>query len=321
VTAILDLIPPDISAYRRGNTGIDYYTTFDSGNTGPHVLINAVTHGNELCGAIVVDFLFRHDVRPRRGKLTLGFANYRAYQSFNPERPTASRYIDEDFNRLWSTDVLDGQRNSAELQRAREIRPLINTVDRLLDLHSMQHSSPPLMLCGPLEKGKIFAKAVGVPVNVVADEGHTAGKRLRDYGGFGDPTCSKNALLVECGQHWEAESANVALQTTLRFLHHLNIVDPDFAIRHLAAEAPPPEQRFIEVTDAVTARTSEFVFAAAFTGFEVIAKAGEVIGHDGDTPIRTPYDNCVLIMPSRRLLPSQTAVRLGRIITEQSDAG
>jgi hypothetical protein len=30
--------------------------------------------------------------------------------------------------------------------------------------------------------------------------------------------------------------------------------------------------------------------------------------------VRTPYDECVLIMPSRRLLPGQTAVRLGRYL-------
>ena len=42
--------------------------------------------------------------------------------------------------------------------------------------------------------------------------------------------------------------------------------------------------------------------------------AGTLIGRDGDRPITTPYDNCMLIMPSRRLTRGQTAVRLGRIV-------
>jgi hypothetical protein len=46
----------------------------------------------------------------------------------------------------------------------------------------------------------------------------------------------------------------------------------------------------------------------------VIAKAGSVIGRDGGRPVVTPYDNCVLIMPSRRLGRGQTAVRLGRFV-------
>ena len=46
----------------------------------------------------------------------------------------------------------------------------------------------------------------------------------------------------------------------------------------------------------------------------MIARQGTLIAHDGDQPIRTPYDDCVLIMPSRRLGPGLTAVRLGRFV-------
>ena len=41
----------DISQYRRGNTGIDYVTTFDSGAPGAHVMLSALVHGNELSAA------------------------------------------------------------------------------------------------------------------------------------------------------------------------------------------------------------------------------------------------------------------------------
>ena len=64
---------PDIAPYKQGNSGVDYVTTFDSGQPGPHAMIQAVTHGNETCGAHAVDHLFRNDVRPKRGKLTLAF--------------------------------------------------------------------------------------------------------------------------------------------------------------------------------------------------------------------------------------------------------
>ena len=313
MTVKVELTPPDISVYEAGNTGIPYYSTFDSGSPGPHILINAITHGNELCGAITLDFLLRHDVRPTRGKLSLGFANYMAYQNFDLAAPTASRYVDEDFNRLWSSDVLDGPRNSAELRRAREIRPFIDTVDFLLDIHSMQQSCPALTLSGPLAKGRALAAGTGFPAHVVSDTGHAAGKRMRDYAAFGDPASPKNALLVECGQHWEFDSAVVSLETTLRFLRHLGAIDPDFAAAHLRATEPAPQQ-FIEVTEAVVVRSKSFSFVQPYKGLEIIPRAGDVIGHDGDTPLLAPFDNCVLIMPSRRLNPGQTAVRLGRFI-------
>lgn len=309
----IELSPPDISAYQNGNTDIDYVTTYDSGVAGPHVMVNAVTHGNELCGAIVVDFLFKQGVRPTRGKLTLSFANYQAFLNFDKRHPGMSRYVDEDFNRLWSPEVLDGPRDSAELRRAREMRPLIDTVDLLLDIHSMQTRAPALMLAGPLPKGRQLAGAVLVPEYVVCDEGHAAGKRMRDYGDFGNPDSPKNALLVECGQHWESASADVAMQTTLQFLKHCDVVDPAFIEKHLAPTPPP--QKFITVTDPITIKSDNFSFVDEFVGMEVIEKKGTVIGHDDAEPVTTPHDDCVLIMPSRRTAQGQTAVRLGQFIS------
>lgn len=308
----VELAAPDIEPYRSGNTGIDYYTSLRSERDGPHVLINALTHGNELCGAIAVDFLLRHQVRPLRGTLTLGFANIAAYEAFDPADPSQSRFVDEDLNRVWDDETLRGRRQSVELTRARRIRTLIDSVDYLFDIHSMQHRTPPLMLAGPLEKGRALALAIGTPQYVVSDAGHAAGRRLRDYGGFADAASPRNALLIECGQHWERASADVAIDSTLRFLLHFDMIDPVFAEPHLTAEIGP--QTVVEVTEAVTIRTDSFRFAEDYRGMEVLEKAGSRIAVDGDEPVVTPYDNCVLIMPSRRLRPGQTAVRLGRIV-------
>ena len=309
----VDLRGPDISGYRAGNTGIDYVTSFDSGNPGPHVMVSALVHGNELCGAITLDFLFRQNVRPQKGRLSLAFANIAAYESFDPEKPNASRFVDEDFNRVWSGTVLDGPRDSVELRRARELRPIVDTVDLLLDIHSMQHATPPLMMAGPLEKGRRLAREVALPEIVVTDPGHAAGTRLRDYAAFGDPDSERNALLIEGGQHWEKSSAEVALQTTLRFLLATDVVGPDFAAPHLAQNALPA-QKFIEVTGPATIETDGFKFTQSYLGMEVIPQGGTVIGYDGDRPVVTPYDNCVLIMPSRRLRRGESAVRFGRYI-------
>jgi predicted deacylase len=309
----IQLGTPDIESYRAGNTGVEYVTTFDSGRPGPNVMINAVTHGNELCGAIAVDFLFRHEVRPTRGKLTLGFANVAAYLSFDPKRPTESRFVDEDFNRVWDDSTLEGRRDSVELRRARAMRPVIDKVDFLLDIHSMQHPTPPLMLCGPLPKGRQFARALGFPLHIVADKGHAAGRRLRDYSFFGEPDDPRNALLIECGQHWEKSSETVALDTTLRFLMHLDVIDRAFAREHIRLP-DAPVQKVVSVVEAVTVSRGDFRFAADYRGMEVLPEKGTLIGYDGDRPVVTPHDDCVLIMPSRRLSPGQTAVRLGRFV-------
>jgi predicted deacylase len=309
----IELEAPDIAPYRAGNTGVDYVNTFESGRSGPHVMLSALVHGNEICGAIALDALLRDGVRPLRGRLTLAFVNVAAYETFDPRDPSASRFVEEDFNRLWSPGLLGGTHDSVELRRARALRPLVEDVDFLLDIHSMQHATVPLMMAGPLPKGRALARELGAPEIVVNDAGHAAGVRLRDYGGFGRPDSPKNALLIECGQHWAARSATVAIEAALGFLRVMDVVAPEVAAPYLAG-ATPPEQRFIEVTGPVTIETDAFRFTEDFRGLEVIAGAGTVIGHDGDRPIATPYDDCVLIMPSRRLRRGESAVRFGRFV-------
>ena len=307
----VELRAPDIERHRRGDSGTEFVHTFASGKPGPHVMVNALTHGNEICGAIVVDRLLREEVRPTRGKLTLAFANVEAFMRFDTANPYATRFIDEDFNRVWIPQVLDGSRDSTELARARALRPFVEAADFLLDIHSMLEPSPPVMICGPLEKGIRFAFEVGIPEHIVSDTGHANGTRMRDYGGFGDPSSPKNALLVECGQHWELSAERVAWQTTWRFLRHLDVVDRAVAERVIE---PAAAQKLIRVTDAVVASTPAFRFAKPFAGLEVIPREGDVIAWDGDQAVRAPYDNCVLIMPvPNNVKTGLTAVRLGRV--------
>jgi hypothetical protein len=307
----VELKAPDIERHRRSSTGADFIHTLDSGKPGPHVMVNALTHGNEICGAIALDRFMRSGARPTRGRLVLAFANVEAFRRFEPGNPYASRFVDEDFNRVWTAQVLDGPRESAELRRARALRPFVESCDYLLDIHSMLEPSPPVMICGPLEKGIRFAFDVGFPQNIVSDTGHANGTRMRDFGGFGDPASTKNALLVECGQHWERSSERVAWQTLWRFLRSLDVVDAASAEREIEPLPAPP--RLIRVTDAVIARSPAFRFARTFTGLEVVPHQGDVIAWDGDQAVRAPYDNCVLVMPvPNNVKTGLTAVRLGR---------
>jgi hypothetical protein len=99
----------------------------------------------------------------------------------------------------------------------------------------------------------------------------------------------------------------------LRVLRDLGTLGGADVAVHLPADPPPPA-RLIEITAAITVATDSFAFAGDFVGMEIVPRRGTVIGHDGETPVTTPYDDCVLIMPSRRLARGQTAVRLGRFV-------
>lgn len=311
----IELDFPSIAPYEASNSGIPWLWTFDSGEAGPHVMVNALTHGNEVCGAIVVKELLDVRLRPRRGRLTLSFANVEAYRRFDPSRPDASRFVDQDFNRVWNPETLDNvAKDSAELHRARQLRPAVDTVDLLLDLHSMHERSAPLIVCGPLDKGIELARAVGSPPTIISDEGHPEGRRMRDYAGFGDPASRKNALLIECGQHWEETALTVGRDSTARFLLRADVIDTtDLPSGWLVARQESP--RVIRVTHPVVATSMDFRFAGAYTGLEMFDEEGTIVGWNDGQPVRTPYPHCVLVMPSlRQLRPGVTVARFGRLL-------
>jgi predicted deacylase len=316
----IELQPPDLSRWRASNTGIDHVWRFASDTPGPSVMVQALTHGNELCGAIALDGLLEDLQGGRlglqRGTLTLAFANVAAYARWDVADPDRSRYVEEDYNRVWADDALHGPRDSVELRRARELRPFVDAADLLLDIHSMHEPCRPIMVCGATgrggEKSAAFARRLGVPGDLLIDTGHPAGLRMIERGPFGVPSDPRTALLIECGQHWERAAADVAIDTLMRFLSVAGTLETAAATSRFRV-TPPPVQRVLRVTEPVVARSLDFRFVAPFTGLEVIARQGDPIATDGDTVIRAPYDDTVLVMPSMaHLKVGTTMVRLGR---------
>ena len=98
----------------------------------------------------------------------------------------------------------------------------------------------------------------------------------------------------------------------LRFLAHAGVVDPAFVSDHVTPGTRPP-QAVVEVSGPYTVKTGRFRFAEDYRGLEVIpAACAPSSATTGDVPVTTPHDDCVLIMPSRRLFEGQSAVRFGR---------
>jgi predicted deacylase len=305
---------PNLAAERVGNTGTPGVWHFDSGVPGKQVMICALTHGNELCGAWALKAFLASGLRPRQGSLTLAFCNLDAFDSFDKDNYLPSRLVDEDLNRVWSDDKLTDDSTQAR-RRAAELLPWVKRADWLLDIHSMSNSEVPLQLTGLEPRNIELALQLGTPANIVADAGHAAGVRMRDYGRFGETGDNgTRSLLIECGFHGSAAARDVAFDQMARFLAAAGTLDrADMPAAWFAPDAP--SQRALKVTDAIAARTSDLRFDQPWTGLETLPKAGTVIGWDGGEPFVTPYDNCVLIMPSiANKRPGLTIVRLAQPI-------
>lgn len=300
---------PDLSRYASGSDGIPYALTLRSGRDGPHAMISALVHGNEICGAIALDRLLRDGLRPRLGQLSLVFMNVGAYQAV-----PARRFLDEDMNRVWSPDVLAGGRDSRELRRARQVRALVDSADILLDLHSMQSQDAPIALSGEFPKGAELARSIGVPACIVQDPGHPAGPRLRDYARFGDPQAQAAAVLIECGQHAAPAAATLAQEAALRFLHALDMVEAAEADRlngGLLGRLAAP-QRLVRVTGLVTAGAG-FRMADGIVGMQPIPQAGTIVCWNEGDAVVTPYADCVPVMPTPGAAPGTTGLRFGQL--------
>ncbi|AEG91174.1 Conserved hypothetical protein [Ramlibacter tataouinensis TTB310] len=291
--------------------GVPYVHERAGARPGPEVLLTALVHGNEYSGAIVLDAFLRSGLTPHSGRITAAFCNVAAFDRFDPGRPDASRFIDEDLNRVWGPR-LDAPGTSCELHRARQLRPFVERASHLLDLHSMHEPAPPLLVTGLLARNIAFAQALRSAPQVVADAGHADGVRMRDHGAFADPAGDRIALLLEAGQHWECRSLATSRDVLMRFLVAVgSLARSDVPPGWLGPDVDPPAP--VRVTGRVIARSMDFRFVQDFRGGEVIARAGTVIAHDAGEPVATPHEDCVLVMPSvRQLRPGVTTVRFGR---------
>jgi predicted deacylase len=295
---------PELKPWLAGNA-LPGVWTFAAEAPGPHVALVGVVHGNEIAGAVVLDRLLRAALRPLRGRLTLIFANLEAYARFDPADPLATRFLDEDLNRLWDEELLDGARRSCELRRARQLRPLLDRVDILLDLHSMLWPSAPLILCGQAPRAAALAQALGTPPLAVADDGHVGGRRLIDHAPFRAPEATATAMLLEAGYHWETGTVAQMEASVMALLRFTGLV---------AGAAPAAPGRLAAVTRTVTAATHGFAFLRPYRGGQVVAERNTLIALDGEEEIRTAHDQTLLVMPNLRPGQGQTAVRLARFL-------
>ncbi len=314
---VFALTPPDLGPWRAGNTGVEGVWHFEAAAAGRAVMISALVHGNELCGAWALKELLDAGLRPQAGSLTLAFCNLEAFDRFDPDHGDASRFIDEDMNRQWTPQRL-ASAHTRERQRAAALAPFVQRAQWLLDLHSMHEPGQPLSLAGLQGRNLALARQLRAPEHVVVDAGHQDGVRMRDYGHFGLPDSESGdtrSLLIECGYHGDPASLDVARDQCARFLVAAGTVSAASALRWMPGWKGPdaPRQWALHVTGGVVASSERFFFTRPLEGLQTVARAGTVIGDNDGEPVVTPYDDCVLVMPStRQARKGVTVVRFAR---------
>jgi len=318
----IEVLPRDLSPYRTGNVGVDYVHRFVADQPGPHVLINALTHGNEFCGMFAACDLLDRGVRPRMGTLTVSFANVAAYESFDVERPFESRQITHNLNRIWSAQWLDGPEESVELRRAREMRRIVGEADHILDIHSTAQDVAPFWVYPGHPRNATVARAMPKPmIHLVMPDGMSSGTPLIEYGPHGKADGPGAAVVLECGQHFRRASVDLAIAVTQDFLGHFGLIALEQQQNHSTGgqggqggQGAQGEHRAFEMLTTHVIKTAEFSFVRPLVGFEVFAR-GDLIALDGPEEIRAPCDDCTIFMPTRLPIVGREGVYLTRPIT------
>jgi predicted deacylase len=269
---------------------------------GPRLIVTGAVHGNETCGTKAIHRVLEEiddgGVRISRGSITfVPVTNPLAYAR-------GARAGDRNLNRnLYPV----GEPKDFEDHVANWLCPLLARHDVLLDLHSTRAAAVPFAMVGPNDnKGAIepfahaqreralakrlgvrrfvegwletYAKGVerrvregrGTSLNTDPRYGVGTTEYMRSVGG-----CS---ITLECGQHEDASSPEVAyraIRNTLAFLGLVQEPEP----------APVEQYEALRLHEVVDRAHADDKFARAWASFDPVA-AGEVIGHRHDgTPV------------------------------------
>lgn len=252
---------------------------------GPCVMILGAVHGNEVTGSMLVEEL-RRDLEDgtlalSAGTLVLGLGNPRAIAAkARGSEPHA------DLNRMFTdarlADTADG---SYEVQRARELAPLLASTDVLIDLHATNKPSEAfLVLTADTPKHRdlcrFFAceKILHVPESVIA--GTTIGLVER-HRGIG--VCFESGWVGDLSRVGEMRRSVEAI------LRHVGLLPA------AGATALREDQRLFVLTEALTLTDAGFAFAEGRgqRSFEPFA-AGDLLGHHGASPLIAAHDGLLM---------------------------
>ncbi len=301
----------DISAYERGNTGIRYAYSFESGKPGPHVLITGLSHGNEPGGREAVTTLIDRAITPARGKLSLALLNIDAYHGSNGVDPYGTRFLETDFNRVWDEAILDSDQDSIELRRAREVRPLVDSADILLDIHATPYEANPYFVQKPGSRGIELADSLGTPrTRVFFEQGSAHSPTITNYRQFRAEGSEAMAVSLETGLFFARTSAQCALSTAVRLLRMTGLVEAD-ALEDLITWSDPGPVRRIRVLYPEIVETTDISLLFRPEQFQPYAK-GAVVAYDGDRPVPAPFDGAIPMWVKQKFEANIQAFMWGR---------
>lgn len=248
---------------------------------GPRIGILGTIHGNETCGLEVLRQLRRE---AEAGQLPLAGGTLVLIHG-NPAATEAGvRFLGEDLNRILDYGFIETLRRQAwtpEHHRAVALRPVLEELDALLDLHSATEETPPFAIANDVAEAYALASRLGMAHVTRAwsdvSERVTIGVLQRR---------GRPGLSVECGRHGTDDAVVEGMRLARGYLVATGVVH---------GELPPAVDTVVlEVREVLKKPSAEFRFASPLRGLEELP-AGHLIGSDGTIQVRCSEPSVALL--------------------------
>lgn len=257
---------------------------FDSGKSGPTLLVTGAVHGNEVSGPIAIrqiaDEIRAAGIVLKSGKLIMvPVVHEEAYRQ-------NVRFVQINLNRVFACHA-----NPTLLEHhvANEITAIVNECDVYLDLHSThgKEDRPFVFLDYDTPRNRALALATGLGTACVGWPAM--------YEGRGEPGSTdyaeqqgKSSILVECGGHNNPSAIQIARQSIRASLAHLGMAE----IPNLS---PPAVQREDVLCERIIFKKRDGMLALAWRHMDRLSAGDLLAQYDDGEEIRSEQAGYILI--------------------------
>ncbi len=262
---------------------IPWITVIDSKKSWPSIWILAINHGNEKVWLSVFDKLI-HDIdlskNILKGKIYLIAVNLSAYQHFLRSGDISKyRFIDDNMNRIHGEPF---KKNSYEFQRKKELEPILDELDIVLDIHSVSFWESFMCICS--EESHRLAKKIFDTESILLEtlDSSTA---LISY----IASQWKTGFWLECGNHSSVSWYENGVKNVLNLLWYYGVVDKKYI--ETTKIFQQITYKFIE---EIYPKSSSFQYTKKFANFTELLP-WEIFWKDGDTIYKNLYDKSIYI--------------------------
>lgn len=260
---------------------------YDSLNAGQHLVILGAVHGDEKCGTIAIHRLINDidagDIQIEKGSLTLiPICNPEAYR-------LNKRFYQRNLNR--ALYIKDSPKDYEDFIDPILCR-ILDDADILLDLHSYASEGREFGFMGHNSKDEIdYCLSLQVQ-NFVYGWSDAFGKALDDHReAYGTVEYARSqgaiATTIECGQHLNADAADIGYRTIIQALQHCEMIASTEAKKEITHNFAKMEKVFFKEKAGQTSQQ--------WKHYDSVSKGQVLAEYDDGEKITAPDDGMIIL--------------------------